>query len=290
MLLIWNAMVIEMQSKIFVMLALLSDYIDMIFLPGLLRKYFVYCVLNWKSLVFKHPPMKKIFIFIFCLSLLVSAYAQSDQSQPKSKSDQTEFKTVFGPGKNKTKVPLGYFFEINAAYTMLGSNSVFLPGISVGVILNHHWTIGLSGSVLGNPNGLRYDSIYTDTVGQPKKGACLNGIYGGLLLEYTLLPNSVVHVSFPLMIDMGYFFFRNPGKYNHSSNSNWEGDRNNHTIADTYCFIIEPGIRAEFNLVRMFRMGITISYRYSPNFSIQGVSQYELNQFNAKLSFRLGKF
>jgi len=39
----------------------------------------------------------------------------------------------------------------------------------------------------------------------------------------------------------------------------------------------------------MFRMGITLSYRYSPNFSLQGISAGELNQFNAKLSFRLGE-
>lgn len=239
---------------------------------------------------FKSIPMKKIIISLFYMLLIVSAYSQVDLSKPKSKSDPSEFKTVFGTGQHKAKIPLGYFFEINAAYTMLGPNSVFLPGISAGVILNHHWTIGLSGNMLGNPNGLHYDSIYTDTVGHPKKGAYLHGGYGGLLLEYTLLPNSVVHLSFPLMIDMGYMFFRNPGHYTHSNNPNWDEDGHNQNIADTYCFIIEPGIRAEFNLVRMFRMGITLSYRYSPNFSLQGISKYELNQFNAKLSFRIGKF
>ncbi len=246
-----------------------------------------------KPLVFKRIIMKKILTSIYCILLLVPVYAQSDLSQPKSKSDQTEFKTVFSIGKNKAKIPLGYFFEINAAYTMFGSNSVFLPGISAGIILNHHWTIGMSGSMLGNPKGLHYDSIYSDTVGRPKKGAYMHGGYGGLLLEYTLLPNSVVHISFPLMIDLGYMCFRNPGHYsqsNNPNNPNWDEDHHNQSIADTYCFIIEPGVRAEFNLVRMFRMGITISYRYSPNFSLQGVSSNELNQFNAKLSFRLGKF
>jgi len=234
--------------------------------------------------------MKKILISILCLLLLVPAYAQVDLSQPKSKSDPSEFKTFFGTGQHKAKIPLGCFFEINATYTMLGSNNAFLPGISAGVILNHHWTIGLSGCMLGNPNGLHYDSIYTDTIGHPKKGAYLHGGYGGLLLEYTLMPNSVVHVSFPLMIDLGYMCLRNPGHYTHSNNPNWDEDDHIQTIADTYCFIIEPGIRAEFNLVRMFRMGITLSYRYSPNFSLQGISAGELNQFNAKLSFRLGKF
>jgi len=172
---------------------------------------------------------------------------------------------------------------------MFGSHNVFLPGICGGVILDHHWTIGFSGSLLGNPHGLHYDSIYYDTVGKPKKGAYLHGGYGGLLLEYTLLPNSVVHVSFPLMIGMGYMVLMSENHYEHNS-TNWDEDDHNYKVADTYCFVIEPGIRAEFNLVRMFRMGITLSYRYSPNFNMEGISKYELNQFNAKLSFRMGKF
>ncbi|MCX6287534.1 MAG: hypothetical protein NTY96_10505 [Bacteroidetes bacterium] len=234
--------------------------------------------------------MKKTIISLFCLMLFVSVHAQDDLTQQKGKNESSDFKTVFGKHKPGSKIPLGYFLEFNAAYTMFGSRSVFLPGISAGVILNHHWTIGLSGNMLGNPHGLHYDSIYYDTVGQPMKGATLHGGYGGLLLEYTLLPKSAVHVSFPLLIGMGYMFFRNPDKYTHNKNHNWNSDGQNHKIADTYCFVIEPGVRAEFNLVKILRMGITLSYRYSPNFDLVGISKTELNQFNAKLSFRLGKF
>lgn len=234
--------------------------------------------------------MKKLIISFFLLSFFVSAYAQDDLSQPKDKTGSSDFKTVFGKENHRKKIPLGYFFEFNAGYTMLGSHGVFLPGISAGVILNHHWTIGLSGSMLGNHHGLHYDSIYYDTVGKPMKGAYLNGGYGGLLLEYTLLPKSVVHVSFPVLIGLGYMFFRNPSHYTHNHNHNWNYDGQNHVIENDYCFVIEPGVRAEFNLVKMLRMGLTVSYRYSPNFDLQGISKYELNQFNAKLSFRFGKF
>jgi len=232
--------------------------------------------------------MKKILTSVFFLALFVTAYSQADQ-QTQNKSDKQEFKTVFGNGKHCAKIPLGYFLEFNAAYTMFGSHNVFLPGFSGGLILNHYWTIGLSGSLLGNPHGLYYDSIYYDTIGRPKKGAYLHGGYGGLLLEYTLLPNSVVHVSFPLVIGMGYMVFMSQNHYEHN-NTNWTEDQHNYNVADTYCFVIEPGVRAEFNLVRMFRLGITLSYRYSPNFSLAGISKYELNQFNAKLSLRFGKF
>ena|GEM_PF-347463 len=236
--------------------------------------------------------MKKLIISLICLLCLASVYAQDDLSQSKRKSDSSELKTVFGRGKHSCKVPLGYFVEISGAYTMVGSNNAFMPGISAGLILNHHWTIGLTGSLLGMPRGFLYDSIYRDTVGRPLKGAYLKGGYGGLLLEYTLLPKSVVHVSFPLMIGMGYMFFRSNDSYNysHNNNNNWNNNWNNYKVADTYCFVIEPGVRAEFNLVKILRMGVTVSYRYAPGFSLAGISASTLNQFNAKLSFRFGKF
>ncbi len=234
--------------------------------------------------------MKKTISSLVLLLLFISAYAQDDLSQQKNKNESSDFKTVFGKQKPGHKIPIGYFLEINAAYTMVGPNSVFLPGLSAGVILDHHWTLGLSASFLGNPHGLKYDSIFTDTVGQPKKPANLYGGYGGLLLEYTLLPKSAVHVSFPLLIGIGYMCFMTPGHYKYDNNHNWNYDNQNHKVSDTFCFIIEPGVRAEFNLVKMLRMGITLSYRYSPNFDLTGTSKTELNQFNAKLSFRLGKF
>ncbi|MEI6888265.1 MAG: hypothetical protein ACOYM0_13180 [Bacteroidales bacterium] len=234
--------------------------------------------------------MKKIILVSIGLLCLVSVYAQNDLSQPQKKSDSSGFNTVFGGNKHRCKVPLGYFVEISGAYTMVGSNNAFMPGLSAGIILNHHWTIGLTGSMLGMPRGFHYDSIYLDTLGRPMKGAYLKGGYGGLLLEYTLLPKSVVHVSFPLMIGMGYMFFRSTDSYNSNHNNNWNNNWNNYVVANTYCFVIEPGVRAEFNLVKILRMGVTVSYRYAPGFSLSGISASTLNQFNAKLSFRFGKF
>lgn len=236
--------------------------------------------------------MKKFIVSLACFFLLASAYAQNDLSQPSGKHDTSDFKTVFGSHKNCGKIPLGFFFDLSAGYTMLGSYNAFLPGFSGGVILNHNWSLGLTASMFGVPHGMYYDSIYRDTVGKPMKGAYLHGLYGGLLVEYTLMPKSAVHVSFPLMIGMGYMYFRNPDySYNHNYSYDYNHNMHgNYTIADTYCFVVEPGVKLEFNLVKMLRMGVAVSYRYSPNYELAGTSKYLLNQFNAKLSFRLGKF
>ena len=59
-------------------------------------------------------------------------------------------KTIFGNHEGACKVPVGYFIELNGGYTMFGSKSVFLPGMSFGIILNHHWKIGITDDFIGN--------------------------------------------------------------------------------------------------------------------------------------------
>jgi len=69
--------------------------------------------------------------------------------------------------------------------------------MSVGMIINHNFTIGLSGRCWANREGMYYANV-TDTA-----GAYLEGGYGGLLLEYTLFPKSIIHVTFPVLIGRG---------------------------------------------------------------------------------------
>jgi hypothetical protein len=227
--------------------------------------------------------MKTKILIIACLILSVTAF-----SQPKKNADSSHMKTVFGNCSGHFDLPFGYFIEANAAYTKFGHKDVFLPGISMGIILNHHWTLGGSMSMVGN--SLNYHHVYTDSV-TGNTSARLSGGYGGMLLEYTLLPNSVVHVRFPLIIGGGYM------QYTEGSSGGWENHsfshnmhQHAHVIGHDQFFVIEPGVTAEFNLIKHLRLGIGVSYRYSPNFDLINTSTGLLNQFNAKLSLRFGKF
>ena len=46
----------------------------------------------------------------------------------------------------------------------------------------------------------------------------------------------------------------------------------------------------EVNVTNMFRMGLGVSYRYAPDLDLKHVSDNLINQFNATLSLRFGKF
>ena len=143
----------------------------------------------------------------------------------------------------------------------------------MGMILNHHWTIGLTGSIIGDTHGVHQKNIYYDSTESKMRGANLNGGYGGFLLEYTLLPNSKVHVAFPLMIGGGSMWYTNSC---HHSDSTFDENSNkefyHRYISWDRFFVIEQGVRLEFNLVKKVQLGLGISYRYSPNFNLENTS------------------
>ena len=198
-----------------------------------------------------------------------------------------QMNTLFGKGKHKGHIPLGYFIELNAGYTQFGSQNVFLPGINFGMILNHNWSVGLAGSFVANTNYLYFPDIYDQYSNQMVK-ARLGGGFGSFLVEYTLLPRSVVHVSFPLMIGGGYLAYYDE---NLSYTSGYPYDhRDCQTIDEDFCFVVEPGIRAEFNIIKKLRFGIGVSYRYSPDLKLVNTNAGLINQFTGRLSLRFGKF
>jgi len=230
--------------------------------------------------------MKKLTLFFLSLILAGSLLAQETKIQEK-KTENSEFKTVFGKG-NHSRIPIGFFIDLNAAYTVFNGKNAFLPGLSAGLMLNHHWTIGLTGNFIGNPWGMYYNNIYYDSLNYSMHDAKLSGGFGGALFEYTLLPKSAFHVSFPLVVGAGYL------KYTSSDYYNWNSSHtyfwNSHIVASSWFFYVEPGVRAEFNVVKKLRIGLTISYRYSPNLELPNTPTDLINQFTARLNLRFGKF
>jgi hypothetical protein len=237
--------------------------------------------------------MKKLLFLLLGIAMAYPVFAQDlSNTEKKSSSDDYKIKTVFAKHKGDHKIPLGYFFELNAGYTKFGTKDVFLPGINMGVVIDHNWTLGLSGTFVGNPYHLRYPDIYYNEAEAQMRGANLYGGYGGFLFEYTLNPRSAVHVAFPLMIGAGYFsYMDHPYNSDSLTNHNYNNHYwNDHRIDYSVCFVVEPGVRVEFNLVKILRLGVGISYRYSPDFKLVNTSEALINQFNAKISLRLGKF
>ena len=221
-------------------------------------------------------------MFIWACSLTVFAQDTQTSATP---ANSNEIQTLFHKGTGSYKIPIGYFIELNGAYSHFGRKSLFLPGISMGVILNHHWTIGMTETFIHDRSGYGHHHSENDSTDDRRHRSMLQGSYGGLLLEYTLFPQSKVHLSFPLTIGGGYI-----ARYHQVAPEDSIGSKREWSHHGKSFFVIEPGVKLEINVIKSLRIGLALSYRYSPERNRMITSPDMLNQLTGKLTFRLGKY
>lgn len=213
-------------------------------------------------------------LFIFFRFPLV---AQTGIENHVPRQDDGEIKTLFK--KPAHPVKLGYYISTESAYTQFDGKDVFIAGLSTGVILNHFFSIGLGANGVLNPGNLWYDNI------QDSAGAYLYGGYGGVKLEFSVLPAFPVHLNFPVLIGGGGMMY-NTWMNHYKDNDNFDGT----TLVWDAFFVVEPGVMVELNLVKFVRIDAGISYRYAPDLRLVNTPNGLINNFNAKLSLKFGKF
>ena len=217
--------------------------------------------------------MKKFFLTLALLISSVVLFAQ------ETKSGNDEVNTLFG---RDGKTRIGWFIGIDPGYTQFGNRDVWMGGISGGMVIDHNFSIGLMGRGWTNRNGMYYPEV-TDTA-----GAYLEGGYGGLLLEYTLFPKSVIHVTFPVIIGGGGASYVTDDEY-----SGWDEDDNDDckNVIDTdEFFVFEPGVRAEINVFKFMKLNAGVSYRWVGNLDMVNTSSAMMNNFTATVGLKFGKF
>lgn len=201
------------------------------------------------------------------------------QAQNSGTSQVEEMKTLFGKGN---KVKIGWFIGTNGGYTRFNSRDIALMGLSAGLIINHNFTIGLTGYGITNSDYLTYRQFIDTT------DVRLEGGYCGLLVEYTLFPKSVVHVTFPVLIGGGNLSYNSIYDKRNKDGDDWNWD--NKAIDKDYFFVIEPGVKAEVNIFKFMRLGAGVSYRYTPDLNLIHTSASFINNFTASASLKFGKF
>ena len=222
--------------------------------------------------------MKKIVLLLGLVAFTTVVFAQT--SEPTGRTQNEAIKTLFG---RKDKIVNGWFIGPSTTYTKFGKRDIWMCGITLGWVIDHNFTIGLTGNAFSNKNGLFYDHV-TDTT-----GAYLEGGYGGLLLEYTLFPHSVIHVTFPLIIGGGsasYIAENKSFKKDGDGKHNWD----HKTLDSDEYLVIEPGVKAEINLCKFLRFDAGITYRYVGDLRLLNTSNDMMNNFSVTAGFKIGKF
>lgn len=226
----------------------------------------------------------KIYRLLFLLLMFGSAvvYGQTESnSYAANSSDDGEIETLF-KGFDKD-VKIGFYGSPDFGWTQIDGRNTYLMGLSGGVIINHNFTIGLAGKGIVNSHDLWFDNV------QDSIGAYLYGGYGGLKLEYKLLPKSPIHLSFPLLVGAGGLVYSNWSLDNYQEYDE-DLDEPEHTLDTDGFFVIEPGVMIEVNVLKFMRLNAGVSYRYASQINLMNTSNGLLNNYNVNFALVFGKF
>lgn len=219
--------------------------------------------------------MKRLILLAVGLLTATVMMAQTDAQ----KSGDDEFQTLF---KGKKPVKIGWFVAGEPGYTQFDGKSAWLGGLSGGMVINHQFSVGLSGRIWYDPNDYKE---FSDT-----SLAYFVGGYGGVLLEYTLFPKSVVHLTFPVMIGGGGAAYIEDWDYEKWDQNNGNSNHDLKVFDNDFFFVVEPGVRAEVSLLPFMRLNAGVSYRFTSGFEMLKTPSDKLNSFNVNVGVKFGKF
>lgn len=205
--------------------------------------------------------LTQLSIFVLFVLATLTTSAQSDK----------EMQTLFKQGE----ITYGGYGGPRVALSSFNGKNTWLVGGRGGVIFNSSFAVG--GAGYGIANSPQFTNIDTNKV------AYLEGGYGGLLLEYILLPNKLVHLSFPVIIGAGGLLYSETRAID-------DADFDQSIIANTSFFVLEPGVELEINIIRFMRLAAGVSYRYTNGMNLPNTSSSAFNALSLSVSLKFGRF
>jgi len=185
--------------------------------------------------------MKSYLICIVCLLTIGLAQAQENDNGVQ---------TIFGSKKDHSN---GGYGALMVGYSKIMDRDALLMGARGGWIIDHNFVLGLGG--YGFSTDPKKD-VYHQEEYQ------IAGGYGGLLLEPIIGAKKPVHLSFPILIGAGGVAYDK-----HWQEETHRGDAITYEDSDAF-FVFEPGAEIEFNMLKFFRVGLSVSYRYTSNINL----------------------
>lgn len=166
----------------------------------------------------------------------------------------------------------GYGAVIVKYGQIMGTDGVFVGGQG-GWIINHTLVIGGGGFGLANKIALEGTECQYLGFG-----------YGGLLLEYIVASQKLVHLDIQFLIGAG-------GVSSYTSYTDdyscWGEDY--YGDGDAF-FAMEPGANLMLNLHRYVRVGVGATYRYVGGVCYRGLDDSDLRGFTGQMIFKFGNF
>jgi hypothetical protein len=157
---------------------------------------------------------------------------------------------------------------------ILDHDALFLGGRG-GWIINHHFVLGVGGFAMV--------TRVPPPAGAPDIGEDLRTEfrYGGLWLEYILLPGKLVHGSIGTLLGGGDVAYRRLVQHT---------EREDQVVENDVVFAAEPVISLELNITRVFHLSVGAGYRYVGSVNLTGLRREDLSGFTGSVILKFGKF
>jgi hypothetical protein len=243
--------------------------------------------------------MKRIYTLILVLFAISSMQisAQDQEESQDDNNDENEYReyrserrrtrekeyhhinTIFN--NRGQKASGGYLAMTNKFTTIRGdfSNIVELYG---GWYINHHFLLGISAAASTNHLPVPYQ--YSTS---PMYNMSYEYGQAGLMTEFVIASDRVVHVSFQLFAGGG-FTLQYP-TYDWDDSDYWNNvDNIEHD--ENWFYVVEPGAKIEVNIFRWLRFCPGVSYRRVHGSDGRGMSDKNLHGASVNMTLKIGKF
>jgi hypothetical protein len=204
--------------------------------------------------------MKKIILFLILIYLTsILSHAQNNNMVVTNEviiEDDTA-NTLFHCSKKEIgaykQQYIGFYGEMNYQYAQFKKEFTSVSGGSFMVIFNKRFAIG---ATMQQNSDQTFAPAFVNPDYPATSLQYLHTGFGGIKMEYTCMPNSLVHLTFPWVIGYGW---ANVNGSEHMYSSNHYKD-----MGSTNAFyIIQPGAQVELNVVRFLKLYAGVNYRFS---------------------------
>jgi hypothetical protein len=162
----------------------------------------------------------------------------------------------------------GWYIAPNFGATTLDGHLSSLVGLRGGWLINRQFGIGLAGNAFG------WDSAQIDS---PRPNTRVDGGYGGLLLQYVIASDKLVHGTIDATIGGGALC------------ANAVENRRECKDAVTF-FVFEPTANVELNVTSFMRVALGGGYRFAPVDDRSGPYKPAMSGFVTRASLEFGQF
>ena len=163
----------------------------------------------------------------------------------------------------------GYGAFFTRAGMINGQNGVFMGGQGAWII-NHKLALG----------GKGYALISISDVPELNNVKMEFGCWGGLI-EYIVKSDNLVHLNFNTMIGAGGVRY---------AVKDYQYDHSEVDYTEDALFVIEPGMDADLNIHKNFRIGIGVYYRLVSGVDYADLSSSDLNGISGQITLKFGAF